>query len=150
MVWILPSALPIPLLSTALDSVFTRFQPPIISLLSSPLALTVGAGVRSALVVDLGWSETAVTSVYEYREVGSTRSIRGGRMLVEQTHKLLATHLPESQGESSTQKYVLSFEECSDITTRMVWCKSRQKSAFSSSITQPPSDSLPTVLEQDD
>ncbi|KAL1838193.1 hypothetical protein VTJ49DRAFT_2950 [Mycothermus thermophilus] len=124
MVWVLPSSLPIPLLSAALDSVFTRFQPPTVSLLSSPLALAVGAGVRSALVVDLGWSETVVTSIYEYREVAAKRSIRGGRMLVEQTHNLLAKHLPQSaEGDADSQEHVLSFEECSDITSRLVWCK---------------------------
>jgi actin-related protein len=147
MVWVLPSSLPIPLLSAALDSIFSRFQPPTVSLLSSPLALTVGAGVRSALVVDLGWSETVVTSVYEYREVGSSRSIRGGSMLVEQTHKLLAKHLPGNQGgQDNNQEYVLSFEECNDITTRMVWCKPRQASR-----PRPPSsDALATVHEQDE
>ncbi|KAL2159768.1 hypothetical protein VTH06DRAFT_1901 [Thermothelomyces fergusii] len=140
MVWVIPSSLPIPLLSAALDSVFTRFQPPNISLLSSPLALAVGAGVRSALVVDLGWAETVVTGVYEYREVGTRRSIRGGRMLVEQTHKLLAKHLPQTQNWlDEIQDHVLSFEECSDITARMVWCKPCRAS----------SDGLGPVREQD-
>jgi actin-related protein len=146
-VWVLPSSLPIPLLSAALDSTFSRFQPPTVSLLSSQLALAVGAGVRSALVVDLGWSETVVTSVYEYREVASMRSIRGGRTLVEQTHKLLAKNLPGTQtGPDGKEEYVVSFEECSDITTRMVWCKPRQRSASD----QPSSDSLATVHEHDE
>src|SRR4051812_20361714 len=147
LVWILPSALPIPLLSAVLDSVFTRFQPPTVSLLSSPLALVVGAGVRSALVVDLGWSETVVTGIYEYREVAARRSIRGGRTLVEQTHKLLAKHLPGAQEKSDgKQEYVLSFEECSDIATRMVWCKPSRVSASA----RPASDALATVQEQDE
>ncbi|KAK4156378.1 hypothetical protein C8A00DRAFT_41157 [Chaetomidium leptoderma] len=147
MVWILPSSLPIPLLSAALDSIFSRFQPPTVSLLSSPLALAVGAGVRSALVVDLGWSETVVTSVYEYREVDSKRSIRGGRMLVEQTHNLLAKHLPETQkGSGDSQEHILSFEECSDIATRMAWCKPRHVSGPN----PPSSDTLATVQEQDE
>ncbi len=149
MVWILPSALPIPILSAVLDSVFTRFQPPTISLLSSPLALAVGAGVRSALVVDLGWNETVVSSIYEYREVASMRSIRGGRTLVEQTHNLLAKHLPETQqqqGSGENQEHVLSFEECSDVATRLVWCKPRGVSESS----RPTSDVLETVQEQDE
>ncbi|AEO61337.1 hypothetical protein MYCTH_2311388 [Thermothelomyces thermophilus ATCC 42464] len=147
MVWVIPSSLPIPLLSAALDSVFTRFQPPNISLLSSPLALAVGAGVRSALVVDLGWAETVVTSVYEYREVDTRRSIRGGRMLVEQTHKLLAKHLPQTQsGLDDSQDHVVSFEECSDITTRMVWCKPRR----ASNANRASSDVLAPVQEQDE
>ncbi|KAL2155584.1 hypothetical protein VTH82DRAFT_326 [Thermothelomyces myriococcoides] len=147
MVWVIPSSLPIPLLSAALDSVFTRFQPPNISLLSSPLALAVGAGVRSALVVDLGWTETVVTSVYEYREVGTRRSIRGGRMLVEQTHKLLAKNLPQTQGGlDDIQDHVLSFEECSDITTRMVWCKPCR----TSNANRDSSEVLAPVQEQDE
>jgi hypothetical protein len=130
-----------------LDSVFTRFMPPTVSLLSSQLTLTVGAGLRSALVVDLGWSETVVTSIYEYREVDTKRSIRGGRMLVEQTHNLLAKHLPESQTEAGGgQGRVISFEECSDITTRMVWCKPRHASVSA----QPSSETLATVQEQDE
>ncbi|KAL2018789.1 hypothetical protein VTK56DRAFT_417 [Thermocarpiscus australiensis] len=152
MVCVLPSGLPIPLLSTALDTIFSRFQPPTISLLSSPLALAVGAGVRSALIVDLGWSETVVTSVYEYREVVSKRSIRGGRMLVEQTHKLLAKRLPEAQrglasdNPDGSREYALGFEECSDITARMVWCRPRHTSATA----QQSFDGLPTVHEQDE
>jgi len=147
MVWILPSALPIPLLSAALDSIFTRFQPPTISLLSSPLALAVGAGVRSALVVDLGWNETVVTSIYEYREVASKRSVRGGKALVEQTHKLLAARLSEPQsGSDDAQEHVLSFEECSDIATRMVWCRPCQVSPRPAAS----SDGLETVQEHDE
>ncbi|KAK4101830.1 actin-like ATPase domain-containing protein [Parathielavia hyrcaniae] len=147
LVWVLPSSLPIPVLSAALDSVFSRFQPPTISLLSSSLALVVGAGVRSALVVDLGWSETVVTSVYEYRELESKRSIRGGRMLVEHTHKLLAKKLPETPEQTdSKDQYVVSFEECSDIATRLVWCKPHPRSASG----QLSSDSLATVQEHDE
>ncbi|KAL2147958.1 hypothetical protein VTI28DRAFT_13 [Corynascus sepedonium] len=147
MVWVVPSSLPIPLLSAVLDSIFSRFQPPTISLLSSSLALAVGAGVRSALVVDLGWLETVVTSVYEYREVVTKRSIRGGRTLVEQTHKLLAKHLPQGQSEPShSQDHVVSFEECSDITARMVWCKPRTASDNSGTS----NDGLATVQEQDE
>jgi hypothetical protein len=103
--------------------------------------------------VDLGWSETAVTSIYEYREVNSSRSIRGGRMLVEQTHNSLAKHLPEVQrgsgndDSSDAKEYAISFEECSDIATRMVWCKHRQGPHTAP---RPSDDGLPTVLEQDE
>lgn len=148
----LPSSLPLPMLSAVLDSLFTRFQPPTISLFSSPVALTVGAGVRSALIVDLGWRETVVTSVYEFREVNTKRSVRGGRLLVEQTHKLLARHLPENQkkkeGTTSedTQDYDLSFEECNDIATRMVWCKPH----LSSPKAHKSKEGLPTLHEHDE
>ncbi|KAK4205735.1 hypothetical protein QBC40DRAFT_270777 [Triangularia verruculosa] len=152
MVGVLPSGLPLPMLSAVLDSLFSRFQPPAISLLSSPVALTVGAGVRSSLIVDLGWRETVVTSVYEFREVSTNRSVRGGRLLVEQTHKLLAKHLPENQKKKAndnageTEDYELSFDECNDITTRMVWCKPH----LSSPKAPKSSDGLPTLHEQDE
>lgn len=156
MVCVLPSDLPIPLLSAVLDTLFTRFQPPTVSLLSPTVSLPVAAGVRSALVVDLGWNETVVTGVYEYREVHRARSIRGGRMLTEQTHDLLARHIPPTATEpaatqsgdksSKTREYVLSFEECSGIATRLVWCKASPRSPA----TKPTEEGLPTVQEYEE
>ena len=148
---ILPSDLPIPLLSAVLDSMFTRFQPPTVALLSPIVSLAVAAGVRSALVVDLGWNETAVTSIYEYREVHCARSIRGGRMLTEQTHDMLARHLPQgpnTRSEDNSDKdreYVLSFEECNEIASRMVWCKASPTPAAAQ-----PAEGLPTVQEHEE
>ncbi|KAK4175722.1 hypothetical protein QBC36DRAFT_354098 [Triangularia setosa] len=152
MVCVLPSGLPLPMLSAVLDSLFSRFQPPTISLLSSPIALTVGAGVRSSLIVDLGWMETVVTSVYEFREVNTSRSVRGGRLLVEQTHKFLAKHLPDNQkkkegtNSENTEDYQLSFDECNDIATRMVWCKPH----LSTPKAPKSREGLPTLHEQDE
>ncbi len=148
MVCVLPSGLPIPQLSAVLDTVFAKFQSPTVSLLSSPVALVVGAGARSALVIDMGWNETAVTSVYEYREVHCKRSVRGGRLLTEETHKLIAKHLTQAQPSpaqgNEKAEYLLSFEECDEIASRLVWCKSSQHSS------DEPGDGLPTVQEQDE
>ncbi|OAA67880.1 actin-related protein [Niveomyces insectorum RCEF 264] len=144
MVVVLPPGLPIPLISTTLDTLFGRFQSPSVSLSSAPAAAAVAAGLRSALVVDLGWAETVVTSVYEYREVACTRTVRAGRMLVQQVHDLLARELSveyrqqdeEAQAASRTlaaaaaadetsksRPHLLSFEECEDVTARLVWCR---------------------------
>ncbi|KAK3683877.1 hypothetical protein B0T22DRAFT_469074 [Podospora appendiculata] len=148
---VIPSGLSIPLLSVTLDSLFGRFQSPTVSLLSPPVSLAIGAGVRSALVIDLGWAETVVTAVYEYREVQCNRSIRGGRMLTEQTHRFLAKHLPHNQKKPETenpdesQEYVLSFEECEEITMRLAWCKPHPTSA-----TAKPAEGLSTVEEHDE
>ena len=87
---VLPPALPTPLLSTTLDTLFERFDSPYISLHSAPVASAVAAGLRSGLIVDLGWAETRIISVYEYREVCTTRSIRGGKLLVRRVHALFA------------------------------------------------------------
>ncbi|KAK3314789.1 hypothetical protein B0H66DRAFT_535679 [Apodospora peruviana] len=151
MVCVLPSGLPVPLLSAVLDSLFSRFQPPTVALLSPTVSLAVAAGVRSALIVDLGWSETVVTSIYEYREVHCARSVRGGRMLTEQTHDFLAKHLsqapkePTQDNHEQDREYVLSFEECSGIAARLVWCKPSQTSAAAK-----PAEGLPTVQEHDE
>ncbi|KAK3344357.1 hypothetical protein B0T25DRAFT_324713 [Lasiosphaeria hispida] len=149
LVCVLPSDLPIPMLSVTLDTLFNRFQPPTVALLSPPVALAVGAGIRSALVIDLGWSETVVTSIYEYREVHTNRSIRGGRMLTEETHRFLARHLVKAQGEpdhsSDKNQHELSFEECEEIASRLVWCKPSRYTAAAQ-----PGDGLATVQEQDE
>jgi len=155
MVAVLPSGLSIPLLTAVLDSLFTRLHPPTVALLSSPVATAVAAGLRSAFVVDLGWHETVVTSIYEYREVHSGRSIRGGRMLVEQTHKFLAKHLghprPENTDESKNQKQVLSFQECEEVAARMVWCKPYKSSTEDDTTeAKSPTSPLPTVQEHEE
>ena len=41
----------------------------------------VAGGVRSALVIDIGWEETVITPIYEYRELAAHRSTRAMRYL---------------------------------------------------------------------
>lgn len=102
--------------------------------MSAPALTTVAAGLRSGLVVDIGWAETVISSIYEYREVQNTRSVRGMKMLGEEMSKVLVgaldpTMLPE--GEDSTiegkARELLSFEECEEIMTRVAWCKPGNK-----------------------
>jgi actin-related protein len=156
MVLAIPSALPLPLLSTILDTMFTSFQSPTISLMSAPVLTTVAAGLRSALVVDIGWAETVVTGVYEYREVGSFRSVRAMKMLGEATYLMLgrafAPRLFEETGEESREERVqrgemisrlISFEECEDVLARMVWCKSVNQREVKNT-------GLPSVKEEDE
>ena len=135
MALVLPSALPLPLLSTVLDSLFTNFQPPNVSLLSAPALTAVAAGLRSALVVDIGWAETVVTGLYEYREVHCTRSIRGSKLLGEEMFKMLVEAVdPEMSRQDSAQtrpsegiRQLISFEECEEVAARMAWCKPAKK-----------------------
>ena len=101
---------------------FNRFQSPTVSLMSSPVMTIVAAGLRSALVIDMGWAETVVTSVYEYREVKSTRTTRGGRTLLDALYKTIHALIPGT--DSDIEKKVISFEECEDIMCRLMWCKS--------------------------
>lgn len=125
----LSSTLPLPLVSTVLDTLFNSFQSPTISLLSAPILTTVSAGLRAALVVDIGWAEIVVTAVYEYREVQCRRSIRATKMLGEATYKMLAEAIgaPEDTKVEVKNKALPSFEECEEVMARVAWCKSAKK-----------------------
>ena len=133
MALVLPSALPLPLLSTILDSLFTNFQPPTVSLMSAPVLTAVAAGLRAATVVDIGWAETTVTSVYEYREVQCNRSIRASKLFGEEMFKMLGQLVdPTAFQQDSTEisretRVLLSFEECEEVIARMAWCKPAKK-----------------------
>jgi actin-related protein len=142
---VLDSAVPLPLLSSVLDTLFNNFQTPIISLMSTPTMAVVGAGVRSALVVDMGWNETVVTSVYEYREVRSSRSVRGGRSLNDTLYRLLHGLIPTAEEDDESEDRAVTFEECEDILCRLMWCR---PSSFKTSQRQ--STQLDTVEEQDE
>jgi actin-related protein len=153
MALVLSSMLPQPLLSTILDTIFNNFQPPTISLLSAPLLTTVAAGLRAALVVDIGWAETVTTGIYEYREVLSERTIRASKLLSQEMLKLLGEaalsankRLPDVQRNLDIQEYrkIISFDECEEIVARMAWCRpSKYKSAAPSS-----SGGLPYIEEE--
>ncbi|KAI0872782.1 actin-domain-containing protein [Hypoxylon argillaceum] len=127
---ILPPTLPIPLLSSTLNTLFHRFQSPTISLLSSPVMAAFAAGTRSGLIIDLGWYETTVTAVYEYHEVQSWRTTRAGKLLMEETYEILlqavrgyATMTRTEGTEDRLLDESISFEECEEVATRMLWCK---------------------------
>ncbi|RKF54072.1 putative actin-related protein ro7 [Golovinomyces cichoracearum] len=126
----IPTILPFPLLLTVLETLFSNFQPPNISLMSKPILTTVAAGLRSALVVDIGWAETTVSSVYEFREITSSRSVRASKLLGQTVFNRISSFLCKNYDfESSPEKpeTQLSFEECEEIVERMIWCKSRKK-----------------------
>jgi hypothetical protein len=117
----MPSHMPHMLISPILDVLFTSFQAPSITLMSNPVLSTVAAGLRSALVVDIGWAETLVTAVCEYREVQEKRSVRAGKMLSEEMAQLLNAELNDA--EPGAQKADISFEEADEVLTRVGWCK---------------------------
>jgi actin-related protein len=149
----LPSALSLPLVSTILDTLFTNYQPPTISLMSAPALTTVAAGLRSALVVDVGWAETVISSIYEYREVQCTRSVRATKLLGEEMFKLLVeavdpTALQVEEDETrigDKARRLISFEECEEVATRMAWCKPSKTAEQ-----RPPSLGLTPVKEEDE
>jgi actin-related protein len=118
----MPPRMPHALMSSVLDVLFTSFQAPSITLMTNPVLSTVAAGLRSALVVDVGWAETVVTAVCEYREVHERRSVRAGRMLSEEMAKLINSELDDEQ-EPGAAKSDISFEETEEVLTRVAWCK---------------------------
>ncbi|KAH7130183.1 actin-related protein-like protein RO7 [Dendryphion nanum] len=122
----MPSRMPQPLISMMLEVLFGSFQAPSITLMSSPTLSTVAAGLRSALVVDIGWAETVVTGVCEYREVHERRTIRAGKALSEEMANLLTAALEEN-ADPGISKSNISFEEANEVLTRVGWCKSRPK-----------------------
>lgn len=151
----LPSALPLPLISAVLDTLFSNFQPPTISLMPGPVLTTVAAGLRAALVIDIGWTETLATAIYEYREVQCLRTIRACKFLGREMLKLLGNaldptilqvHNKASEDQEELYQDMISFEECEDVVTRMAWCRpSSTDATFSDAL-----EGLPSVQEEDE
>ncbi|KAI0884507.1 actin-like ATPase domain-containing protein [Annulohypoxylon maeteangense] len=149
---VLPPTLPIPLISSVFDTVFNRFQAPSISLLSSPVMSAMAAGTRSALVIDIGWHETTITAVYEYREVRTWRTVRAGKLLVEETYEFLTNSIRGRPGTARTERpedkledHAVSFEECEEFATRMLWCRRAP-----GQLAQDTPEGLATLHEQDE
>lgn len=106
----------------------------------------VAAGVRSGLVIDIGWAETVVTGVYEFREIHCSRSIRATKMLGEATFKLLSDAVDEARSEFDDGKSAYpSFDECEEIMARATWCKPAMKPKRLSSV-----QGLTPVKEEDE
>ncbi|KJX97725.1 actin-related protein RO7 [Zymoseptoria brevis] len=122
-----PSLLPNPLLELALRVLFAHYtQPPTIVVLTHPIMCCVSAGVRNALVVDIGWQETVVTAVGEYKEVSQSRSVRAGKMITREMGNLIEEGVRMRGEEDDTMKVTL--EDAEDITQRMAWCQPRERS----------------------
>ncbi|KAF3491445.1 uncharacterized protein GIQ15_00962 [Arthroderma uncinatum] len=132
LVLVLPSIVPHPLLASLLSTIFRRWKYPSITLLPSTAMATVSAGLRSSLVVDIGWEETVVTAVYEYREIRSKRSTRAMKMMMREMGKMLTETAQEAEGSSTREKgdmVSVPFELCEEALIRLAWCeKSSQTS----------------------
>ena len=122
LVLVLPSILPHPLLSSVLSVLFNRWRFPSITLLPAATMAVTAAGARSGLVVDLGWAETTVTGVYEYREVIGKRSTRAMKALIQETGKLLS-NLTSTEKEQQEDEITVNFEYCEEVVSRLAWCR---------------------------
>ena len=126
-VLVVPSLLPTPLLEIALRVLFNHYaQPPSVMLLTTPVLACVGAGLRNALVVDIGWEETVVTAVGEYKDVCQRRSVRAGKWLTREMGKMLereARSQRESEDAGTEENVEVDFEFAEEVTRRMGWCR---------------------------
>ncbi|KAL6715341.1 hypothetical protein ACLMJK_007607 [Lecanora helva] len=134
---ILPSVLPRQLLSSLLSTLFNNFTVPSITLLSPPILSTFAAGCRSGLIVDIGWRETVMTAVYEYREISQRRTTRAMRAVTLEMAKLLEQHdtrrkPPATSGDENNDAHnsflSVELEQAEEVTTRMAWCQDRKAS----------------------
>ncbi|KAL4870923.1 hypothetical protein BDV12DRAFT_164919 [Aspergillus spectabilis] len=124
LVLVLPSVIPHPLLSSVLTTLFSRWKIPSISLLTSTAMATTAAGLRSALVVDIGWGETIVSGLYEYREVATKRSTRAMKSLIQETGRMIS----RLSGQTPSGDTISAdFEFCEEVASRFLWCKPRQQ-----------------------
>ncbi|KAL2042560.1 hypothetical protein N7G274_005054 [Stereocaulon virgatum] len=140
---ILPSIMPHQLLSTLLSTLFNNFQIPSITLLSPSILSTVAAGCRSSLVVDIGWRETVLTAVYDYREVCQTRTTRAMSMVTLEMARLLKTYdrhnkkdaplaAVEISKDEEAATLSIGFDRAEEVTTRMAWCRSGERDSGAS------------------
>jgi len=123
LVVVLPSLVPHPVLSTVLTLLFERWKYTTITLLPAPTMAALGAGLRSALVVDIGWEETVITPVYEYRELQTHRTRRGMKSVTCSLGQVLET-IKNEQEEPMRSSLRLDFDMVEEILTRTACCNS--------------------------
>lgn len=122
----LPPASSDPLLETTLLTLFnTHPAPTTITLLPCPVLCVIAAGLRSALVVDIGWDETVVSVIYEFRQVLSKTTIRGMKRLSWAIKELLDEKLHESNPNQEAEAAV-TIEEVDEVLARMAWCRTNK------------------------
>ena len=143
---IVPSVLPHRLLERILQIFFEKCQVPAVALLSPATMATVGSGCRNGLVIDLGWKETFVTAVYEYREVAQSSTVRAMKMVTKEMAKMLERAEREKKDntqasdETTMAEISVDVEQAEEVTARMAWC-SPQSSGHPAS---PSSNTTPT------
>jgi actin-related protein len=121
LVLVLPSVVPHPVLSAILTMLFERWKYTMITLLPAPTMTIAGAGLRAGLIVDVGWEETVVTAVYEFREVLVRRTVRGMKALTINIAHLLERTQKE-QAEAVQNSLVLDFDAVEEFVDRAGAC----------------------------
>ena len=134
-VLVVPSLLPTPLVEIALKVLFSYSpQPPSIVILTTPVLACIGAGLRHALVVDIGWEETVVTAIGEYKEVLQRRSVKAGKLLTREMSKLLEDEFKNQRAAEGTtdesEETEVSFEYAEEVTQRMGWVRAHSQTSL--------------------
>lgn len=142
LVLVLPSVMPHPILSALLTTLFNRWRFPSITLLPSAAMTAVAAGLRTALVVDLGWAETTVTAIYEYREVETKRSTRGMKLLLQKMGSMLS-NLDREGAAKNDDSISVKFEYCEEVVNRYAWCECSEDDEAIDRVVAIPSPSKP-------
>lgn len=135
LILIIPSIMPHPLLSCILNIMFVKFHAPSITLLSHPIVCLAASGCRSGLVVDVGWSETLVTGLYEYREISQSRTTRAMKAVTKDMAHVIQLHsktpIPDASRQNKEDSFDGSvdilFEHAEQVATRMAWCQSSEQ-----------------------
>ncbi|GAB7338187.1 hypothetical protein MBLNU457_4532t1 [Dothideomycetes sp. NU457] len=110
---VMPTSLPHPLTEVVLRTLFNGpAQASSALMLNGPILSAVAAGVRSGLVIDIGWHETTISVVYEYRETLQRRTIRSTRMVCERFQTLVEELSGEQRVPLSVAKDVLESFAC--------------------------------------
>ncbi|CAG8908453.1 unnamed protein product [Penicillium egyptiacum] len=150
LVLVLPSLMPHPLLSSLLSTLFSRWRFPSVTLLSSATMSATAAGLRSALVVDLGWAETTATAIYEYREMTTKRTTRSMKHLMQEMGLLLTGLASDGNQDTETaDKISVGFAYCEEVASRFAWCK-LQTEADTSSDEPDPKLSIPSPAKPEE
>lgn len=131
-VLVLPSLMPLPLLSSLISCLFNNFQMPGITMLPAPTMAVVSAGLRSAIVVDIGWHETSISAIYEFREVFQRKTTRAMSLVTDHMRKMLQKVFDDTEYEQTQQiKFNKALNEPTDVefihaeevTSRFAWCE---------------------------
>ncbi|MCJ1391284.1 hypothetical protein MMC18_004147 [Xylographa bjoerkii] len=132
LVLVLPSVMPHALISVLLTCLFTNFLVPSITILSGPVLSIVAGGLRSGLVVDIGWQETTLTGIYEYREVQQSRTTRAMKLVTLHMAQILHDVSRDAQKEpinahdnprTNDEDIDVEFEHAEEVTVRLAWCR---------------------------
>ena len=117
--------LPTPLVEIAVKVLFSHFtHPPRVVLLTAPVMATVGAGLRDSVVVDIGWEETVVTAVGEYKVVLERRTARAGKAATRDVARVLND---QAKAQIVGPENGVGLEDAEDVLRRVCWCRSREQ-----------------------